>query len=94
MKFLSVEVGGKELRVVCANVFETYDSFKAEMVVEVEDAKDVFKLSGSYKEYSIRGVHFDYADLLLDGEMYEREMYIDFVESVEHWAKCYIQIDF
>ena len=40
--------------------------------------------------YAIRGVHFDYNDLLLDGTVLDEKITIDFEAIMGDWALCYV----
>jgi len=90
MKFLSLELNGKKMRIVCAEVITFHDTFKADMVVEVDENET--DLSGSYEDYKITGVNNDLSDFLLSDAIHE-SLYVDFNEGMGDWAKCYLQID-
>lgn len=91
MKILSIRVNELELPVVCANVFDTNDCFKANMVLDISSIKNKKDLNTlESNDFEIRGMHFDYSDLLLDGDGLEEKLTIDFEEIHGDWALCFV----
>lgn len=91
MKILSINVNGFELPVICANIFDTNDCFKANVVLDISKMENKENLNTiESNNYAIRGVHFDYNDLLLDGTVLDEKITIDFEAIMGDWALCYV----
>lgn len=90
MKLSYMEIDGIKFKIICANVFDTNDCFKAMMVVDVSEIHDITKLSTiESSNFAIYGIHFDYSNVVIDPEMGEK-ITIDFEEINENWALCYV----
>ena len=91
MKLHSLRLNDTVFKVVSNDIFSTNDELKAMVVLEPEDLNADFK-STTYSNYEIKGIHFDYSELLINGEI-SNDLYIDFVAGSGDWHLAYIYID-
>ena len=92
MKFHNIEVDGVKRVIVCAQVFDTNDCFKAMMVIQLNDDDDQEKLDTIISDdFCIYGVNFDLSDMEISVGF--EKITIDFDQINGNWALCYVNVE-
>tara|TARA_R110000823_G_scaffold286748_3_gene405078 strand:+ start:1530 stop:1811 length:282 start_codon:yes stop_codon:yes gene_type:complete len=90
MKLNSLKIDKKIYKIVCAEVFDTNDVLKANIMIECGAEEIKYNI---YNNYLLSGTHFDYSELAIDGSV-DNGIEIDFIEGTEDWSLFYINISF
>ena len=93
MKFHNIEVDGVKRVIVCTQVFDTNNCFKAMMVIQLnEDDNDETLLTTiESDDFCIYGVNFDNSDIEISVGF--EKITIDFDQINGSWALCYVSVE-
>ena len=91
MTFNNIEVDGIKRVIVCTQVIDTNDCFKASMVIKLNEDDEQDKLDTIVSDdFCIYGFNFDFSDMEISYGF--EEITIDFEEINGDWALVFVSI--